>query len=377
MSLSRRSFCHVLGAAVPATLIRRDAVSPDLQLLATRARVSDPIRLDSNENPYGPSLAARAAAARALSIEGGRYPGPAIQALLAAIADANAISPSNVLLTVGSTEALAISAKAFTRPDAPLVTATPSYEAVAVATERLGHPVVRVPVTSDGRLDLEEMARRSQGAGLVYLCNPNNPTGATVPAAALSDFVARIGSVSPTTTILVGEAYHEYIETPSYRTAIPDSLKTPRMLVTRTFSKLYGLAGLRIGYVIGQEEPLRQLSLLRVGLGANIAAVAAASASIADVQGRLHQQRLNRDGRKAAERFFTERGWKVYPAEANYLFVDIRRDVVAFRAACAAGGLLIGRPYPPATNCARITIGTPEEMQRAFSVLETVLNAGT
>jgi len=329
-----------------------------------------PIRLDSNENPYGPSPVARAAMTQAMA-DGGRYPGA--QSLTAAIARANGVAATNVLLTVGATEGLVVSAEAFTKRDAPLVTASPSYGAIVSATERIGHPVIKVPILADGRVDLDTMADRAQGAGLVYICNPNNPTGSIVSAVALRAFIARVSVASPQTTIVIGEAYHEYIDAPAYATAVPQAVENPRVLVNRTFSKLYGLAGLRLGYLIGHADALAQVAPLRVPLGANIAAIAAATASLADDAERLRQRELNRVGRKAAERFFAERGFRNYPAEANYLFVDIRRDVAAFRMSCEARGLLIGRPYPPADSWARFTIGTPDEMQGAFSVLQALL----
>jgi histidinol-phosphate aminotransferase len=368
MRVSRRDFCQLagMGAGIPL-------LAPGWEWRVPRAGGEGPLRLDSNENPYGPSPAARAAMERALA-DGGRY--PSTGALIAAIAAANGVAESNVLLTVGATEGLAIGARAFTGPDAPLVTAAPSYAAIATAAMQLGHPVIRVPIAADGSLDLGAMAARAKGAGLLYLCNPNNPTGTLVTGGALSDFVSRVERVSPATTIVVGEAYHEYIETPGYQSAVPLALESPRVVVNRTFSKLYGLAGMRLGYLIGQESTLKRVAAHRVPLGANVAAIAAAMTVLADEPERLRQRALNTAGRRDAERFFAGRGRRFYPAHANYLFVDIKRDVANFRAACERRGLLIGRPYPPADTWARITIGTPEEMRRALPIFEEVLAAG-
>jgi len=360
MALTRRSFCGVLGATLPAVALDSASLAVD----------DGPIRIDNNENPYGPSPAARAAIAKAVA-EGGRY--PSSQQLVAAIARVEGIPESSVLLTVGATEALLVVAKAFTGPAAGLVTAAPSYPAIATATELLGHPVTRIPIRADGALDLDQMADRARGSGVVYLCNPNNPTGVLVPAAAIGDFVATLGAVAPAATVVIGEAYHEYLDASSYQSAGSLAMANPRVLITRTFSKLYGLAGLRLGYLIGREETLKEVGRHRVPIGANGVGIAAATAVLADSAERLRQRRLNREGRQVAERFFAERGWRYYPGEANYLFVDVRRDIASFRAACEAEGLLIGRPYPPADTWAMITIGTPADMRRAFAVLETVL----
>jgi histidinol-phosphate aminotransferase len=283
------------------------------------------------------------------------------------------VPEANVLLTVGATEGLYLAARAFTRPDAGLITAGPSYAAIATATEGLGHPVTRVPILPDGGLNLETMAERARGAGVVYLCNPNNPTGVLTPATELAGFIARVGAASPETTIVVGEVYHEYIDNPAYASVAPTALTNPRILVSRTLSKLYGLAGLRLGYLIGHQDTLAKLMPLRVPIGANSLGIAAAVAALGDQAEVARQRRLNREGREAAERFFRDRGWRFYPAAANYLFVDVKRDIRAFRAACEEKGLLIGRYYPPADNWARITIGTPDEMRGAFGILERVL----
>jgi histidinol-phosphate aminotransferase len=368
MPLSRRGFCQLLGVGAGVPLI-----ASNREWRASVRLPDPPIRLDNNENPYGPSPAARTAMASALA-DGGRYPGTG--ALVAAIAAANGVADSNVLLTVGATEGLALTAKAFTRPDAPLVTAAPSYAAIATATDQMGHPVIRVPVTAEGSLDLAGMADRARGAGLLYLCNPNNPTGTLVSGDALREFISHLDRIAPTATIVVGEAYHEYIDAPEYRSAVSLALQSPRVLVNRTFSKLYGLAGLRLGYLIGQEPTLKRLAVQRVPLGANNVAIAAAMAVLADEPERLRQRALNTAGRKEAERFFAARGRRFYPAHANYLFVEIKRDLTSFRAGCEARGLLIGRLYPPADTWARITIGTPDEMRRGLAIFEEVLRGG-
>jgi histidinol-phosphate aminotransferase len=362
MTLTRRDFCGVLAAGVPVAAAAR----PRLAFPAP----AGPIRLDSNENPYGPSAAARAAIAASVA-EANRYPSSAD--LVAAIARVNGVAPANVLLTVGATEGLYLAAKAFTRPDAALVTAAPTYPAIATATEQLGHPVARLPLTEDGRLDLAGMGAPAREAGVVYLCNPNNPTGTIIEADTLRRFVIRLGAEAPNATIVIGEAYHEYVDDPAYATLVPEAIASPRILVNRTFSKLYGLAGMRLGYLIGQPETLERAAAHRVPIGANVPAIAAALAVLADQAEVRRQRDLTRAGREAAEKFFRGRGWRFHRASANYLFVDVKRPIGEFRTACQAKGLLIGRPYPPAETWARLTIGTPEEMEAAFAILATLL----
>ncbi len=365
MPLSRREFCELIGvgAGAPAIVSWR---APTLACPGPDGL----IHLDNNENPYGPSPAARAAMARALA-DAGRY--PESSPLVTAIAAANGVREENVLLTVGATEGLGICARAFTGPDRALVAGAPSYGAIALATEALGHPVVRVPIAANGSLDLEAMTDRSRGAGLLYLCNPNNPTGTLIPGATLREVIARVEAASPGTTIVVGEAYHEYIETPGYESAVGEAIRSPRVVVNRTFSKLYALAGMRLGYLIGQAETIKRLAVHRVPIGASGPGIAAALAVLADEPERVRQRQLNTASRGQAERFLAERGWRSYPAHANYVFVEVKRDITELRAACLARGLLIGRRYPPADTWARITIGTPDEMQRGLAILAAVL----
>lgn len=362
MPLSRRDFCQLLGtSAAGSALAERGRFRPS---------TSGPIRLDSNENPWGPSPAARDAMLRALA-DGARYPESA--PLVAAIATANGVQEGNVLLTVGATEGLGLAARAFTGSTRPLVTAAPSYGAIATATEQLGHPVIRVPVGPDGGLDLGAMVSRAQGAGVLYLCNPNNPSGTLLPGAAIPGALAELERSSPGTAVVVGEAYHEYVVAPAYRSAVPEAVRRPGVLVNRTFSKLYALAGLRLGYLVGHEETIRRLATLRVPIGASSLAVAAGLAVLADTPERERQRALNAATRRWAEAFVTGRGWRACEAHANYLFIETGRPIGELRAACQARGLLIGRFYPPAETWARVTIGTPDETRAGFGILDAVL----
>lgn len=366
MPVSRRDFVALIGstALLPAHNASVRAAGRGITPPAS------PIRLDSNENPYGPSVAARTAIRDAMTLTG-RYPDA--QALVAAIAKANGVAEGNVLLTVGATEGLAICARGFTTPERPLVTGAPSYGAIASATEALGHQVSRVPVTSAGDLDLDAMLDRARGAGILYLCNPNNPTGTVIPASTLQDAIARLEQTSPETIVVVGEAYHEYVESPDYASAANEAIRNPRVIVNRTFSKLYALAGLRLGYLIGHRETLKRISGFRVSIGASVPGIAAGLAVVADQREVLRQRQLNTAGRKKTEQYFTRHRVSYYPAHANYLFLKIDRDVTTFREACQAKGLLIGRRYPPADQFARLTIGTPDEMRRALPIFLAAL----
>src|SRR4030095_1147015 len=163
-----------------------------------------------------------------------------------------------------------------------LVTAAPSFEQPERMAEQLGIGVRRVPVDKDGRLDLDRMAQAARWAGLVFLCNPNNPTSTLHPARAIADFVARRRQESPDTAILIDEAYHDYVTDPSYATAVPLALEHPNVFVTRTLSKAYGMAGMRVGYAVGQPRTMDAFSRWAITFNQNSLAVAAAVAALED-----------------------------------------------------------------------------------------------
>jgi histidinol-phosphate aminotransferase len=262
---------------------------------------------------------------------------------------------------------------AFTRGDRALVTAAPTFEEPADVAAVVGAPVRAVRVDGALRLDLAAMADQARGAGLVFLCNPNNPTSTVHPAADVRDFVTRAHRASPEAVVLVDEAYHEFVEDAGYATAIPLALADPRVVVARTFSKIHGLAGLRVGYAVGAAPTIAAMRRHRLGLGVSGLAAAAALAALGQRTFVRRQQALNREARAFTQRFLADRGHAVASSETNFLFVDLRRDSRAFQDACAKRGVLVGRPFPPLTTHARVSIGTMAEMRRAVAVFRDVL----
>jgi histidinol-phosphate aminotransferase len=268
-----------------------------------------------------------------------------------------------------------MAAYAFLAPGKALVTAAPSFEDPVRYAKLLGATVHEVPVDARLRLDPDAMAERAAGAGMVFFCNPNNPTGTVHGEAAVAAFVSRVRRVSPETIVVIDEAYHEYVEEPTYASAIPLALADPRVVVTRTFSKVYGMAGLRVGWAIGAAETLAAMRRHRLGNSVNVLGSAAALASLADGAFATAQRRLNREAREFTRRAFVDAGHQVTPSECNFLMVDIRRDAREFQKACQVRGVLVGRPFPPLLTRARISIGTLAEMRRAADVFRDVLSA--
>jgi histidinol-phosphate aminotransferase len=242
----------------------------------------------------------------------------------------------------------------------------------------MGHPVKAVALDSEFRIDLDAFAAASKGAGLVFYCNPNNPTATYVGARATREFLARVNRESPETTILVDEAYFDYVTDPDHDTHIPIAVDNPRVLVARTFSKAFGMAGLRIGYAVGHKDSIKKMSEWEAGTGTGSLNVLALHGALAAVQQdpsvTAAERARNKEVRDFARKWFTDRGMKPTDSQANFMFVNIGRPVKEFRDSCRAKGVLVARDFPPfeKTHC-RLSFGTMDEMRKAVAVFENAL----
>jgi histidinol-phosphate aminotransferase len=385
MTLSRRKFVQTAGIGAGAALTSNiwgrgrensiwSAIEPDLQAVERGV-----ICIASNENPVGPGKAVLDSL-RSL-LEGGTKPGRYSNQsgqLTEAICAHFKVKPENVLLSEGSTEILRAATQVFTSKTKALVGTIPTYEECAGYAELLGHPVKGVSLDSAFKLDVDKMAAAAKGAGLVFYCNPNNPTATYVGAKATRDFLAKVSSTSPETTVLVDEAYFDYVTNPDHETHIPVALENPRVIVARTFSKAYGMAGLRQGYAIAHPETIKKMRdwCAASGTGSlNVFGMAAATVAIAqDSTFTTNERNRNKAVRDMATKWFSDRGMKPTDCQANFMFVDIGTPAKAFRDACRAKGVMVARDFPPFEKThARITLGTMEEMTKAVQVFGEVL----
>ena len=392
MPVSRRGFLRLVGTAEPspfsgAFLSARglEAHLAEGQTQAPGQRAPRPvlppgveeIRISSNENPLGPGKAALDAILGKFP-EAGRYPfnsSPADAALIATIAEKHKAKAEDVVLGAGSQEILKSAMRAWVTADRGLVTALPTFENCTSFARRNKLPLVEVKVDAAMRLDVESMIEAgSKGAGLVFFNNPNNPTATVHGAKTVTDLVERIRKASPDTVILIDEAYHDYVTDPSYQTAIPLALSTPNVFVARTFSKAYGMAGMRIGYAIGMAGTMKPLAALKMPYNISVFGVAAAIAALNDPRHIAAERKRNTEVRNFTVKALQEMGAKPADSQGNFLFVDIGRPAEDFRAACAKHGVMVGRDFPPfeKTHC-RISIGTMDEMKKAVEVFRTAL----
>ncbi len=383
MHVSRRSLLGMLSprpALSPAFVAARgrEAVvaAGSSEPAHVPRRSTSALLLDSNENPVGPGPAVMEALTRAFA-DAGRYPSnarPSTTELRAAVARRASVAPDNVALGAGSWEILRLAVRLYTSPTRHLVTAAPSFEQPEKMADQLGVAVHRVPVDKDGRLDLDAMAQAARWAGLVFLCNPNNPTSTVHPAGAIAEFVARLGREAPETAILIDEAYHDYVTDSAYATAVPLALMRPGVIVSRTLSKAYGLAGMRIGYAVAQPRTVEAFNRWAITFNQNSLAVAAAIAGLGDPAHIAAERARNAEARAFTTRSFQDQGYRVMDSQTNFVFVETRCPAREFREACARRGIQVGREFPPLDKThARVSIGTIEEMQRAGVLIAEVL----
>ena len=387
MSLSRRAFLSTLGPGEPGALSSSMIAARGREaLMATepgspgipRPPDLDEIRISSNENPFGPGPAA-IRTLRAQLDQSRRYP------TNARISDADFrerlakkfdVKPDHIVLGPGSTEILRNSVHIFVGVDKPLVTGECSFENPVEDAERFGYPVKTIPLTSDLSLDLDKMAGASIGAGLVYLCNPNNPTATVHSADAVKDFVKFVSKESPYTHILIDEAYHDYVTDSSYETAVEPAMRYRNVFISRTFSKAYGMAGLRQGYAVGGKETIDKLRSLKLTFGTNVLGMAAAVGALDD-PGHIEREVVrNTETRKYTLDFFRRAGYRATDSQTNFIFVSLGRPAKEFREACEKYKVKVGRDFPPYEKThARISIGTMDEMRRATDVFQQVLGS--
>jgi histidinol-phosphate aminotransferase len=341
------------------------------------------IRISSNENPLGPGKAAIDAILGKFP-EANRYPfnsSPLDADLEILLAKLNAAKRENVVLGVGSQELLKNSARVFMSPTKHLVIPSPTYgDPAGFAQNVLKYTVKSAPVDAKTlKTNLSALLPHVSGAGLVYICNPNNPTSTINSAQEIKDFIAEVKKTSPTTAILIDEAYCDYAGD-GFQTAIPVALATPGVLVARTFSKAYGMAGVRIGYAIGDAATVKKMTAYKMPYNVNTFGVAAAIASLKDPQHIKEEAARNKAVRDFTVKALADMGYTSADSQTNFIFTDIGKTMTAaaFRDGCAAKGIMVGRDFPPLEKTwARISLGTMEEMQKATEVFRSVLKPST
>ena len=340
-----------------------------------RRTADDRVRLSSNENPLGISPAAKDALVEAIVLSN-RYPADQHRALVGKLAAAHEVGENQIVLGTGSAEVLQMAVQAFAAPRAKLVMADPTYEAVTNYQRTESYELVKVPLTPGHEHDLDRMREVVESSGhpaLVYLCNPNNPTATITPSAAIDAWIA---DAPEHVFFLSDEAYIEYVEDDRMWSSLPWIANRRNVLVVRTFSKIYGLAGLRIGYGIAHPDTAARLSDFASRNNINQLAIAAAGASFRDEALMRKSRAANRESREMVEATLDELALKRMPTQANFLMHRINGDLATYRGRMAEAGFLVGRDFPPMLDWNRLSFGLPEDMGRFCDTLREFRGKG-
>jgi histidinol-phosphate aminotransferase len=369
--LSRRQFAGRIGAAVGAVLVAPEIIRSVADARQPRG-AEGAIQLNANENPYGPSEKAREAMTRSQAVAA-RYPDAYESQMVEELAKLHGVEPANVVLGCGSGEILRMADMAFLTTGKNVVVAEPTFEAVLQYARVARGEGIKVPLTSDYRHDLPAMAAAcNANTALVYICNPNNPTGTIVSRDELATFIA---AAPKSTVLLIDEAYHHFVEDPKYASAFDWVGKAPNVVVVRTFSKIYGMAGMRLGYAVGAKENISAMRAHATSSNSNAAVLEAALASMADPNHVPRYKKMMNDTRRWLCAELQKDGRRCMPSEANFVMIDVKGDVLPVIQAFRKKNILVGRKFPSLPNWLRISVGTQKEMELFLAGLREIVPA--
>lgn len=357
-----------LGIAAPGSLLARRVPTP------SRRQADGPIRLSSNENPLGISPGARQAIIGEIG-DANRYPQRRGE-LLDALGAHHSVDPNLIVLGAGSTEILKMAVHALAGPGGTLVAAEPTYEDAFFYAAPFPIEVRTVALARDYAHDLDRMraaAEEATGPTVVYLCNPNNPTGTLTPSAAIDEWIA---DAPDDLHFLVDEAYFDFVTDDRYWSALRWVPDRPNVLVARTFSKVFGMAGIRLGYGIMHPRLAQRLRQFHVRNNANHFAIVAGLASLGDDAFVRRSLEVNRRGRRILYDCLDELAIPYLPSHTNFVMHRLAGDVRTYRDRMRAEGILVGRPFPPMLDHCRVSIGLPEEMERLTGVMRGLRERG-
>jgi histidinol-phosphate aminotransferase len=367
---SRRSFLQVSGAAAVAAVGFRIVTEPMLananSLPYPRPYPKDAVLINANENPLGPCGVA-CDAVNSIASQGGRYSEWMTADLIKTFAAEEGVKPEYVHAFPGSSGPLHYSVLAFTSPSKSYVTSDPGYEAGAHAAKASGARVAKVPLTKTYTHDVKAMLAAGPDAGMFYVCSPNNPTGTLTSH---SDIEFLLANKPKDSILLVDEAY---IHLSDATTAL-DLVKADKdLIVLRTFSKIYGMAGLRCGFAIARPDLLEKMGAYSGWSAMPITAVAAATASLKDPHLVPDRKHINTTIREATFEWLSKNSYSFVPSQSNCFMVDAKRPAKEVIAAMAAQNVFIGRPWPIWPTHVRITVGTQAEMERFQEAFQHVM----
>jgi histidinol-phosphate aminotransferase len=367
--LTRRGFAGFAAAALTPAVFTEAAFA---QRAAVRGNAPPgTVWLNSNEFPEGPPPAAIEAMTRSLA-ESNRYHYQEFQSIYAAMAASEKFEKDSLLVGSGSTEILHCAIDAFTSEKRAFITCMPTYEAGPELAATKGAPVVTFPLTSSYSFDVKRMAEAAEkaGGGLIYICNPNNPTASMTPH---EDIAWLVANLPANTYLLMDEAYLHFHKTPETESALGYVRAGKNVIVARTFSKIYGMAGLRVGLGFARPDLIQKMQPFRN----NVISIVSARAVLAalDLGPKFLEERRAKIAapRRDVTDWCGEKKLKCIKSYANFMMIDVGRPIREVIPAMLAKAVAVGRPFPPYDTMMRITIGTDAEMVKFRGALGEVL----
>ncbi|MEA1882802.1 MAG: aminotransferase class I/II-fold pyridoxal phosphate-dependent enzyme [Candidatus Marinimicrobia bacterium] len=368
--MTRRDWLNRSVTALGGSFIGAMAGINPLAGASTKPSANEPVRMMFNENPYGPSHIARRAMRKAFS-EANLYSMRGAKAEFKTLmAKLNGVTSDHIAVGFGSGEILKKAALMNGIDKGELVSPALTFETINRYAKTMKSNVKRIPMTDQIGIDLDRMADAvGRNTKLVYLCNPNNPTGALMHTAQLESYCK---TISKKATVYVDEAYHEYVTDPNYRSMMDLVKQGYNIIVSRTASKVHGLAGLRVGFAITTPEIAKRMeSYLTDSL--NIVGLRAAIASYKDSKFQTFSIEQNNRARKVVTEFLDVKGIQYLDSQTNFIFIKTGMEITDFQPGMEKHDVLVGRPFPPFTDWCRLSMAKPEEMERFNSGMDKVL----
>ncbi len=333
------------------------------------------IRLNSNENPLGLPQSARRALIDGLS-DANRYPFESQQRLHRSLARGLSIAPESLFIGNGSAEVIYLFLQAFHETGGSVLTARPTFEVLAYFAETRGLQVRRLDLASDFSHPIsrmEEIVSKSDRPTLAYVCNPNNPTGSLTSCQEVQAWLKR---APESLWLLIDEAYYEYVRDPSYFGMISEAIRRPNTLVVRTFSKIYAMAGLRLGYGAGHPETIKRLGQLATDMNVNHAALCAGAACFGQRTYLDRSFRANQESKSILEQKLSQLEIEYLPSHTNFVMHRIKGGIERYIQRMSSHGISVGRRFPPMESHCRVSLGNSEEMRRYAQTLDRFRGRG-
>lgn len=373
-ALTRRGFVTnaALGAASIGVAFPSALRATSRYLEATVGAEREPLRLHRNESPYGLSPAASEAIKGAVDSKSFRYPIEEPKVLEEAIAKRFAVEKENVLLGYGSIEVLKMATEAFCNSAHPAVVAEPTYEAVVNFCPFVHARPKKIKLNADYKHDLPRMLQASRGAGMIFFCNPSNPAGTFIDKRETERFVRKL----PRGVVLVSdEAYNDYAVTPDYESCLRYVKEGLPVVISRTFSKIYGMAGIRVGYAIGRKDLIERMAKRRLQNNPNQLAISAAMAALkSDGDFVARVRKMNAEVRDYVTHEVSAMGLKPIPSQTNFLMIGISRPAQPVFDELKKRNVLVGRLFPSMPEHVRVSFGTMAEMKTFVKEFKDVMS---